>query len=101
VIAALADLQVAVEQGPVERTGALWVPNWSSASCDLGVLVYQPAEPIATSQVTLEGLTDLWNAALDQRMNYRVGSPVTVLMPCSGSAPETPNYQAWLPPWGL
>jgi len=27
----------------------------------------------------LEGLTDLWNAALDQRMNYSVGSPVGVL----------------------
>jgi len=24
-------------------------------------------------------LTDLWNAALDQRMNYSVGSPVGVL----------------------
>ena len=27
----------------------------------------------------LEGLTDLWNAALDQRMSYSVGSPVRVL----------------------
>ena len=27
----------------------------------------------------VEGLTDLCNAALDQRMNYSVGSPVTVL----------------------
>ena len=27
----------------------------------------------------LEGFTDLWNAALDQRMNYSVGSPVGVL----------------------
>lgn len=31
----------------------LWVPNWSSASCDLGVFMYQPAEQIATSQVKL------------------------------------------------
>ena len=23
---------------------SLWVPNWSSASCDLGVFVDQPAE---------------------------------------------------------
>jgi hypothetical protein len=22
----------------------LWVPNWSSTSCDLGVFVYQPVE---------------------------------------------------------
>ncbi|MBV8995842.1 MAG: hypothetical protein JO287_19550 [Pseudonocardiales bacterium] len=27
----------------------------------------------------LDGLTDLWNAALDQRMSYSVGSPVGVL----------------------
>jgi len=27
----------------------------------------------------LEGLADVWNAALDQRMSYSVGSPVTVL----------------------
>jgi hypothetical protein len=27
----------------------------------------------------LEGLTDLWDAAFDQRMNYSVGSPVGVL----------------------
>ena len=27
----------------------------------------------------LEGLSDLWNPVLDQRMNYSVGSPVTVL----------------------
>jgi len=27
----------------------------------------------------LDGLTDLWNAVLDQRMNYRVGAPVGVL----------------------
>jgi hypothetical protein len=32
---------------------SLWVPNWSSASCDLGVFMYQPAEQIATSQVKL------------------------------------------------
>jgi hypothetical protein len=29
----------------------LWVPNWSSTSCDLGVFVYQPAEQIATSEM--------------------------------------------------
>jgi hypothetical protein len=28
-------------------SGTLWVPNWSSASCDLGVFVYQPTEQIA------------------------------------------------------
>ena len=94
----------------------LWVPNWSSTLCDLGVFVYQPGEQIAKSEMTvgwrgrrsplwdelfgthrhldgsvqgryshitaemrcrlLDGLTDLWNTALDQRMNYRVGSPV-------------------------
>ena len=27
----------------------------------------------------LDGLTDLWNAALDQRMSYSASSPVTVL----------------------
>jgi hypothetical protein len=27
----------------------LWVPNWSSASCDLGIFVDQSTEPIATS----------------------------------------------------
>jgi hypothetical protein len=32
---------------------SLWVPNWSSTSCDLGVFVYQPIEPIATSEVEL------------------------------------------------
>jgi hypothetical protein len=33
---------------PVDTTWrALWVPNWSSASCDLGVFVYQPTEQIA------------------------------------------------------
>jgi hypothetical protein len=26
----------------------LWVPSWSSTSCDLGVFVYQTAEQIAT-----------------------------------------------------
>jgi hypothetical protein len=29
------------------RFHGLWVPNWSSASCDLGVFVYQPTEQIA------------------------------------------------------
>jgi hypothetical protein len=29
---------------------ALWVPNWPSTSCDLGVFVYQPVEQIATSE---------------------------------------------------
>jgi hypothetical protein len=32
---------------------ALWVPNWSSTSCDLGVFVYQPVEHVATSDVRL------------------------------------------------
>ena len=31
----------------------LWVPNWSSTSCDLGVFVYQPVEHVATSDVRL------------------------------------------------
>ncbi len=29
----------------------VWVTNWSSTSCDLGIFVDQPAEPIATSEV--------------------------------------------------
>jgi len=61
----------------------------------------------------LEGLTDLCNAALDQRMNYSVGSPVRVLdallrqrrslgeLKFSQRPPETPKYQAWLPREGL
>jgi hypothetical protein len=28
---------------------SVWVPNWSSTSCDLGIFVNQPAEQIATS----------------------------------------------------
>jgi hypothetical protein len=31
----------------------LWVPNWSSTSCDLGVFVYQSAEQVATSEAKL------------------------------------------------
>jgi hypothetical protein len=31
----------------------LWVPNWSSTSCDLGVFVDQSTEPIATSDARL------------------------------------------------
>jgi hypothetical protein len=31
----------------------LWVPNWSSTSCDLGVFVYQSTEPIASSDARL------------------------------------------------
>lgn len=33
------------------REWALWVPNWSSTLCDLGVFVYQPADQIATSEM--------------------------------------------------
>ena len=32
-------------------TECLWVPNGLSTSCDLGVFVYQPAEPITASEV--------------------------------------------------
>ena len=31
----------------------MWVPNWSSTLCDLGVFVYQPAEQIAASEMRL------------------------------------------------
>jgi hypothetical protein len=31
----------------------VWVPNWSSTSCGLGVFVYQPVEQITTSQMKL------------------------------------------------
>jgi hypothetical protein len=33
----------------------LWVPNWSSTSCDLGVFVYQPTGQIATSEGGWDG----------------------------------------------
>jgi hypothetical protein len=59
----------------------------------------------------LEGLTNLGNAALEQRMNYSVGWPVRVLdallrkrrllgeLKFSQQPPETPKYQACLPTW--
>jgi hypothetical protein len=31
----------------------VWVPNWSSTSCGLGIFVYQSTEPIATSDAKL------------------------------------------------
>jgi hypothetical protein len=31
----------------------LWVPNRSPMSCDLGIFVYQPTEPITTSEAKL------------------------------------------------
>jgi hypothetical protein len=31
--------------------GLLWVPNWSSMSCNLGIFVYQAAEPVTTLDV--------------------------------------------------
>jgi hypothetical protein len=34
-----------------QQKPSLWVPSWSSASRDLGVFVYQPAEQITTSEV--------------------------------------------------
>jgi len=33
----------------------VWVANWSYASCNLGVFVYQPVEQVATSRVELDG----------------------------------------------
>jgi hypothetical protein len=42
------------------RRAGLWVPNWSSTSCDLGVFVYQPAEQIATSKVQLGSRCRWW-----------------------------------------
>jgi hypothetical protein len=33
----------------------LWMPNWSSTSCDLGIFVNQSTEPIATSDAKLGG----------------------------------------------
>jgi hypothetical protein len=33
----------------VLRRENVWVPNWSSRSCDLGVFVDQSTEPIAAS----------------------------------------------------
>jgi hypothetical protein len=47
-----ADDAAGAVRGPRHPT-TVWVPNWSSASCDLGVFMYQPAEQIATSQVKL------------------------------------------------
>jgi hypothetical protein len=31
----------------------VWVPNWSSPSCDLGIFVDQPAEPVEASQMRI------------------------------------------------
>ena len=36
------------------RDNHLWVPNWSSTSCDLGIFVDQSAEPIAASDAKWE-----------------------------------------------
>jgi hypothetical protein len=46
----------------VEQYGqaVVWVPNWSSTSCNLGVFVYQPAEQITTSQVNLGRRCKWW-----------------------------------------
>jgi hypothetical protein len=41
-------------------SGGVWVPNWSSTSCNLGVFVYQPAEQITTSQVDLGRRCKWW-----------------------------------------
>jgi hypothetical protein len=32
---------------------SLWVPNRSSMSCDLGIFVDQPTEPVTTSEAKL------------------------------------------------
>lgn len=37
----------------------LWVPSWSSTSCDLDIFVDQPAEPIATSVGTRPARPDI------------------------------------------
>jgi hypothetical protein len=37
----------------VTKRWTLWVPKWSSTSCDVGVFVYQPVEQVATSDVRL------------------------------------------------
>ncbi|MCA1600745.1 MAG: hypothetical protein LC776_03530 [Acidobacteria bacterium] len=43
-----------MQVGPGDATDELvWVPNWSSASCDLGVFVDQPAEPVVTLEATV------------------------------------------------
>jgi hypothetical protein len=43
--------------GPLQAgspgVASLWVPNRSSSSCDLGIFVDQPTEPIATSEAKL------------------------------------------------
>jgi hypothetical protein len=36
-----------------DRAHTLWVPNWSSMSCDLGIFVDQPTEPVTTSEAKL------------------------------------------------
>jgi len=43
----------------------VWVPNWSSTLCDLGVFVYQPAEQIATSKMKV-GMTMSQVTAVDE-----------------------------------
>jgi hypothetical protein len=40
--------EVRMLAGVRRRTGrSMWVPNWSSTSCDLGVFVYQAVEQVA------------------------------------------------------
>lgn len=33
----------------------LWMPNWSSTLCELGIFVYRSAEPVATSEAEDSG----------------------------------------------
>jgi hypothetical protein len=42
-----------IERAPPVIPPVLWVPNWLSMSCDLGVFVDQPAESIAAPGVRL------------------------------------------------
>ena len=64
----------------------LWVPNWSSTICDLGVFVYQHAEQIATSEMKV-GMAMSQVTAVDELFGthrlWRVGlTGLTVLGSC-------------------
>ncbi|MCA1835363.1 MAG: hypothetical protein LC721_03085 [Actinobacteria bacterium] len=53
-------IKLAVQHRTEHRRAGLWVPNWSSTSCDLGIFVDQSTEPIVTSDVRLGGRRRGW-----------------------------------------
>jgi hypothetical protein len=74
--------------GPIRFSG-LWVPNWSSTSCDLGIFVYQSPEPIATSDAKLgrrrRGWKRLERRCLGQ-LHRAIPHPLSSLRPSESRA---------------